>query len=544
MALYRHADSQHHRAWPTLSLAVLRIRRSRLVLYRADLVRFSFQSRYFRADRSVSLHERYAHVTVITRDVHTITYLYQYPSTLHPSVEYLHGRVAEVQNRVHHLWSEVTDGETRTPCLRLRPKGPWASGQVVGEAEYEARIGVIGEAALVEVEAKLLEQEIARMRARAADGGPLWQVTRYFPNSADGQVNSTTTNPTTTSAAELPCYIAVSAYHHLIDGTGGLRLSLALLIPDYPILHAPGLAPRLEDVVPIAPSLPFLLVEAYKEFIDPILPSFLRRTTCWPGEKANGIPNHSPEAQVSIHLPASWIGKLKRAGKANGVTTLHPALEAAFVMALHEVTSRPDMSFDIVSPVNERDASIPDHPEIGGDIFTVVRKTYASSDFPTSPILSEKGDTDDTPFWSLAQSTASHHSSPSARSQGRYMVGMLAYVPDSKNFSSPHAEDPKRRTKTGWEQFFWENVERPSPYRTSVAFSNLGRIHTLPPGCTGMRWAQSAAPFEDAMLACLIGHDEGMEVSVAFRDGCAISRAEVRELLALFKDILRGLVEA
>lgn len=373
----------------------------------------------------------------------------------------------------------------------------------------------MGEVTAAEVEANLIASEIALMRARLADGGPAWQVTRY--------------QDLTDSSA----YIAISAYHHLVDGIGGLQTSLCLLFPErYPLVSSPGLAPRMEDLIRLTPSIPFLLTAIYQEHIAPLLPSFFpHRQHCWPAERVGGNPATFSEAQFAFHIPASWIGLLKSAGQAQGVPTLHPIIEAAFVVALHEVMDSP-AEITALTPLNERDISDPTHPQLGNMISGLVQR-YSHSELSFSLAKED--------IWSIARSTSMHHASTTARKESRYMQGVLAFISDPKSFSSPHGENPDRRTKTGWEELLWSGIERPAPCRASIGISNLGKV-ALPPGCNGMRWSRSATPFDAPLSVSVVGHELGLEVGVAFRDGFAVTGAEVESIVERFKEVLGGLI--
>lgn len=515
-----------------------------------------------RADsRAVSLHERFAYITIIARQAHVITYLYRYPLDELPTAEYLHSAVNRAQRDVHHLWAEVVDGETPRPAIRLRPEGPWPPAEVVRDDMYAAQRRDGEEVKVELVEARLLESEIRRMQARAAEGGPAWQVTRYLPTTGEpgphggaepcgSESGAESGNPFTTPvdhAAAASSYVAISFFHHIIDGSAGLNLSLSLLsgthlIPSY------GLAPRMEDLVRLSPSLPYLAKEAYRELLVPALPSLLRArlsgAQCWPDERVKGNPSTFPEAQETIHLPTSWAAAVKRVGKARGVSTVHPILEAAFVFAMRDVLGT-SMPIDVSTPVNDRDSSNPACPPTAGVMVSALHKVN-----PPLPVPTPSGSTDkassvsDLPaFWATAQGTAKHHASRSARKESRYHIGVLALVPNPKSFSSPHTDNPLRYTKTGWEDFFWSTLERPAPYRDSLVISNLGRIERLPPGCGGMRWTQSAAPFISPLCMQVVGHEAGLEICAAFREGCAVSREEARRILKRFEEIIADLVE-
>jgi hypothetical protein len=238
------------------------------------------------------------------------------------------------------------------------------------------------------------------------------------------------------------------------------------------------------------------------------------------------------------------VAAVKRVGKARGVSTAHPILEAAFVFAMRDVLGM-SMPIDVSTPVNDRDSSTPACPQTAGVMVSALHKVY-----PPLPSPPASGSTDkasvvsDLPaFWTTAQGTAKHHASHSARKDSRYHIGVLALVPNPKSFFSPHTDNPLRRTKTGWEDFFWSTLERPAPYRDSLVISNLGRIERLPPGCSGMRWTQSAAPFISPLCLQIVGHEAGLEICAAFREGCAVSREEVRRILKRFEEIIADLIE-
>ncbi|KAI9634786.1 uncharacterized protein MKK02DRAFT_37662 [Dioszegia hungarica] len=494
--------------------------------------------------RPLSLSERFGYITIIARQAHAITYLYRYSRADLPTIESLSPSVDRAQRDIHHLWAEVVDGETPQPAFRLRPQGPWAALELVRDDTYaEEEDGVGGR---ISVESRLLESEIRRMQGRAGKGGPAWQITRYLPtftargHEAHALTKGGSSGPVDNTAAF--SYLAVSFFHHIIDGSAGLALSLSLL-SGTSLVPAHGLAPRLEDLVRLTPSVPYLIKEAYHELLIPTLPAFMRRklegARCWPGEDVKGNPAIFPEAQETFHLPSAWIAAVKRVGKAHGVHTVHPIVEAAFVSALREVTGT-SMLIDACTPVNDRDAANPATPRTAGVMFSALNKVYAPSLFAASSTATISNAP---AFWAMARDTAQHHLSPSARKQGRYHIGVLGLVPNPKSFSSPHTDNPLRRTKTGWEDFFWSSLERPAPYRDSLVVSNLGRIERLPPGCSGMRWTQSAAPFISPLCLQVVGHEAGLEICAAFREGCAVSREEVRGILKRFEEIIADLIE-
>jgi hypothetical protein len=438
-----------------------------------------------------------------------IAFAYKSISAL-PTKTFLHDRIVALQQLLPHLYAHVVDGRTNKPAWELRPT-PYAPDEILRPDQTIPQLSGSGaESGQLEL---ALKAALACTTSIADEKTPLWQVQRYVPANDTGTA-----------------YLAVWVSHQLADGVGALRLAQAILSPDISTLQTEtSLAPKMEDSVNIKPPVTHLLPVVFQKLLLPSLPSFVQAyfkpTAPWPAERILQSPTQCEEDLLLVQIPGELVSAIKSAGASHGVRTLHPILELAYLASIWAVFSRDKapLLLDGQTPRNER-AAEKGHGQITGN--------YVSS------LHHQVTPTRDSSFWSLAKDCARSLTAEVSLRRGRYAMGMLAYVPDPDNFSSP---DPKR--PTGWEDFFLNQIESEAPYDTSMTISNLGLAH-LPSGAIDIAWAQPASPFIPPLLLDVVGHRSGVSVTVSWREGCVVTRAQVEQMNQTFTELLTRLSKA
>jgi hypothetical protein len=450
---------------------------------------------------AVSLQER---VSVTRRNCgfpHSVTVLITYPSSAQaPSEQHLLMRIGELQAHFPLLHARIVDAKTRSPRFEAREK-PWPAREVLHAESFEAY-----EERAREQEA-LLHAENERMSAQDFDEAPMWRVSVL------------------TSPAFPRTYLAVSAYHEIVDGMGVLLLTRALLgssIDELPYEALPKI-PALEDTMTLKPSIGYLSPIVWRELILPMLPTFLQSllsTRPWPIGMPCKPPMECPWDVSLLSLPPAVFQSLKVAGTAHGVPTLHMILQMAYALAIWHVCGRDLEHFSVESaiPKSERDADL-GHAYCTGNYISVFisRLDLAAAD----------------DFWAATAKLAAFVRSPQGVTQARGAMGMLAYIPDP-------APDQKMRdtpTPTGWEKFMRDKAESPAPYGQALNVSNLGRV-PLPPGAEDIVWAQCASPFISVFGVSILGHEGGLRVATIWREGAAVCREEVKRVEKVFEVVL------
>lgn len=407
-----------------------------------------------------------------------------------PSTDHLLSRITTLLERVPLLGSQICDDLTSNPYFA--PADPaWTSSDILGEEAVRP-----GEDRDIIIRRAITRIETAR-QAR-----PLWQVVRYVAPS--GSV-----------------YLAVSAQHELLDGIGLTRLVSALTAHDISYIPSEGFDITVGMSTPeYKPSVSHLLPIVYREMIVPKLPSwlqyYLRPATSWPAS-IDRHPSTAPWDFSVFSLSPDQLKAVSDAGKRCGVKTLHPILHVAYLQAIRNVygSKAPGTIFIGSSPRNERDTT-QGHSYLAGN--------YSSSVDWTLP--------DSATFWQACLQYSQYLHSSSGISAGRQAMGMLAYLPDSSTSSN----DPKRAT--GWEDHYTTKFEKgENTYSQSLSFSNLGRT-PLPPKATDLVWGFPGSPFAPPISVALVGHERGLRVYTTWRDGCPVTKGEVKAVEEAFKAIL------
>jgi hypothetical protein len=423
-----------------------------------------------------------------------VTFVFTYPSSSDlPSEAFLHDRIAKLQELFPHLYAEIRDGRIWEPYWEVRPS-PWAPRDIL----LEVPIPVAATKDEEDVE-RVLRAEMQRVRKNDYQVAPQWQLARYLP-SEDGRA-----------------HLTVSVAHQLADGIGISRLAIALLSPDISFLQPePSLPPKCEDTLDIRPSATTLVPIVLRKLVLPAFPKFVQNyftpPAVWPGGQILVKPTQCEEDLSVLSLPAELVASAKTAGAANGVKTLQSTLKIAYFAAMWAVL-RPSPEATLLvkgtSPRNERRAEL-GHSYITGNYIGLIDASVTVS--PT------------TSFWSTASSYATSLSDPAAIAHGRTALGMLAYVPNPSNFNST---DPRR--VTGWEDMFLSQAEGDNPFDGSMELSNLGLLQ-LPPGAVDVAWAQPASPFSSPLVVNVVGHKGGIRLGTTWREGCVVTRAQVRRI--------------
>jgi len=408
------------------------------------------------------------------------------------------------------LCSDVVDGRTRQPYFQQRERS-WPHSKILARRSYQTSQDKATE------KHQMMWDEIRRMQKEDVTTRPLWQISIH-----------------TSSAQSSPAYLTLLTDHVVADGIGTIRLVLALLSPDVTHLPYEKLSDdsRLENTIDVRPSYAHLLTAVWTELVLPRLPRFLEQylkpPRPWPDENVALPPMKATPASSSMEIDVDIMNRLKIAGKAQHVPTLHPVLETAFLVAMSSVlqwkgsTESSPFLLRTSSPGSVRDSAL-------GHLYCT-SNYFSSLDYDVSFSPTDS-------FWVEVSRASAYYKSPTARKDGVQVWGLLAYVPDP---------DPSR-TKlnpgpTGWEDHFAAQSQRPNPYRDSFALSNLGCID-LPDGADDLIWCQSSSAFNPPLTVNLVGHKGGLRMTFNWQEGSALSRDQVEDIQRTLKRILYRLVD-
>jgi hypothetical protein len=424
-------------------------------------------------------------------------------------VDTLERRIDKLQKHFPLLHTEVINVHTRQPAFQLR--GQWKGSDVLSTLTYSPHTEKEEEWRV------LLKAEILRIQAEPSSR-PLWQVVRYIPPSSTGDDE---THPR--------AYLALSVDHVLTDGRGGIQLLQSLLAPT--IDHLPyetiNTIPKLEDTHHIKPSALFLLPIAFQELLVPRLPVFMQRYlkpyAVWPSGAVVKPPLDCPGEISVFTLPPDVLAGLKKVGKENGVSTLHPILKLSYgiaIWAVHRQAYDKPFAMSMQTPSSVRDVEGSNHG------YCTANYT-ASQSFRLLPQPS-------TSFWVEAAKIATTLSSPNGKAEALQSMGLLGYLPDPE----PTPESPR----TGWETFLLSKASSLDPFPGSLGFSNLGYVD-LPDGAEDLFWSQVVSPFAPVYEVNVFGCEKGLRVVSIWRDGSGTSRKEVEEVERVWERVLRRLVD-
>lgn len=398
-----------------------------------------------------------------------MTYLYEYPLDQLPARDGLEARAQALGEAWEHLQIVIVDPRSSHPRIAIPVK--WSTA--VRDITLAPNLADVSD---------IMTHELARFSALiSTDDAPQWQVSRLV--LADQSLG----------------YVAVTISHVLADGTGGMRLAETLL-SSTAFSPEPGLAPRMEDYVSTWPRASFALRMAWEElFWKPALNcvpapiSDRLRAEPWPGTHVDAPLERQSRSTVIDLLPAAELAALKAVCKAHDIDTLHPVIQTAFTTALWIIAGRPTQPFKCLVPKRMR-----------GD-----ETTYATGVSITAPLITtQHHDAQD--FMHEARRVAGLLKDPTVLRDGEALMRMINFI----------GKEPSRWGRaegycSGLVEHYYTNT---LPYAFSLSVSNLGKT-TLPAGCSDMVWGQTSFALEVPLAASLIGHEGGLRMSLAYRDG-------------------------
>ncbi|WVR06558.1 hypothetical protein IAU60_003589 [Kwoniella sp. DSM 27419] len=460
-----------------------------------------------RESRDLSLHERYSlarrntgHPAIITAVA-----VYPGPSSL-PSRSFLDRRIQELQQHFPVLYTVIIGHRTTKPRAVLRAQ-PWSTADILSEAPYVAS----PDGRQFE---SLIDSEATRACQLDFPSGPGWQVRRHVRS----------TEPEGGRA-----YITLSLDHIHADGMGLKGLFEALLMDDISSLPYESLSQvsKMEEHVSVKPTLSFMLPIVFHKLLLPHLPhfvqSYFRDVPAWPANNLHAPLVPAPPGYSVFAVDAQEVASLKATSKEHGVKTLHALFKGIIAVAIwarFRHTLEREFLMTAATPRSERKATL-GHPLCTGN--------YVSS----HKVELRPKPSDD--FWTIARGISDELTSPQAIQYGRMSMGMLAYVPDGI-FDQ---DDPLRPTK--WEDFFLTEANTKRPFEASVSVSNLG-LSRLPPGAVDMLWGQNASPYSAAFNIGMIGHEGGIRLFIAWKDGAAVRRQDVEAVEKTMRQMVDRLI--
>jgi hypothetical protein len=134
---------------------------------------------------------------------------------------------------------------------------------------------------------------------------------------------------------------------------------------------------------------------------------------------------------------------------------------------------------------------------------------------------------DQTFSWPQVVKVQSHLSDPYQIAMGDQSIGLLEYLPNVPG---------------GWEG--WLKGLLDEPIADSISFSNLGylgNLSTLDAPLEDVMWAMAPTPYQATLQVNLLGHQDGIRVITAFRDGAIIDNAWVKSVEVEWMKILESL---
>lgn len=194
---------------------------------------------------------------------------------------------------------------------------------------------------------------------------PLWRV------KVHGSQDSTTTTT----------IVTLTIHHAINDGRGSANLFQHLL-GDGDILPRANtdIAPASDSVLPLRPSLAYMLPVVFRELLLPRLPAFVQSyftaTPSWPASMGSVqlSPLSAPKAIQRIVLQDA-IPALKRRGAAHGVKTINSIVFTAAIVTAYAVASQrgegEPVKINASTAINERGA-VSSLPDVGGNYVSSV----------------------------------------------------------------------------------------------------------------------------------------------------------------------------
>lgn len=440
----------------------------------------------------MSEHERYH---IASRNIGTpnpISFVLTYPNAKSlPTHQSLVQRSKALQDQFPLLRSVVRDADTIRPFFQER--GYWPDDLLIREAHYA---NDHSEEILAQEHESMIEHLMAN------DGqNPLWRITTYTNESDNGG----------------KAYFAISGDHCLVDGRGMVNLVKSLFEVDNVPAETIEDVARGEETYNIKPGFWKLLPVILQSKIRPNLPVFLQDRLFsplpWPA-KPIGRGLHSPGIS-RLEIPSSMVDSLKSQGRLHGIKTLHPILLYSYALAVQRCTHKMDMPakcLRVQSPRSMRDVGK------GHGHCTALYLSADSVDL-TYP--------DQTFSWPQVVKVQSHLSDPYQIAMGDQSIGLLEYLPNVPG---------------GWEG--WLKGLPDEPIADSISFSNLGylgNLSTLDAPLEDVMWAMAPTPYQATLQVNLLGHQDGIRVITAFRDGAIIDNAWVKSVEVEWMKILESL---
>ncbi|WVF68845.1 hypothetical protein IAT40_003618 [Kwoniella sp. CBS 6097] len=491
---------------------------------------------------TVSLHERFSLARRNTGYPPIIVIAVAYPdASAIPSTAFLKQRVIKLQQHFPLLWSRIDGERTTKPRLVQLPQ-PWSPEDILSKGVYTPFISnsslgskqdnTEGEGDGQDSSSREKDEEFEALLKSESDrmssdkeilrSSPAWQVRIHTPSSDSSS--------TTTTRA----YLTLAVDHVYTDGRGILSLLQALLLPDISSLPYEKLSsiPKVEDTLPMKPSMGYILPLIFQKIILPMFPSFVqnyfRPISPWPASAIREPPLGCPPGLSVYSIPASDVAAIKTLSKAKGIPTLHGLFKTAFVSAIwaiyrHTATD-PKFVVSASTPRSERDSAL-GHPLCTGNYIS-------SHKIQLEPTATEN-------FWTFAKRISDDLLDPRAISHGRMGLGSLAFVPDGE-LDGEGGKDLLKPTK--WEEFFLNGASSSQPFGESLNLSNLG-VCKLPEGTRDLVWGQYASPFTAALCVAMIGHQGGLRLVTTWREGSAVTKEEIKEVEHVFHRILRRLID-
>lgn len=463
----------------------------------------------------MTYHERYSLMRQNIGFRHIILWVVTYPAASLPPAAELEQRVETLQAAQPILHARLDGTDTNKPCYV--EGAPWPASAIVRQFEGSYS-GSASEESL-----QVYRAELERFSNEPAEG-PMWCLGLYSRPGAER------------------AYLTVAFNHLVIDGRGSSLLLRALRdgskVPKE-TLFSPT---RVDDTVPMSPTLRFLAPIVFRELLLPKFPLWVQapftKDDPWPGHAVQKAPYDVPQDIRLLSLSPEEVKALKLQSKANGVRTLHPLFKAAYMVAIWYVHAqrgttkippvvapeeRPPLRIGAATARDERD------PAVGHSALT---HNYVTSTEVYRVLSGEQR------WWAFASGLAQDLSGDQGLQDGRMTMGLLGHVPD------PDIPKEKRDPllPTGWEQYFHARAGSPTPYRESLTVSNLGLV-PLPPQASDMIWGQTASPYGAPYYANIVGHEGGVRITSTYREGSVTDSEHAEEVHNAMRRILRRVAE-
>ena len=415
---------------------------------------------------------------------------------------------------------------------------------------------------------------------------PLWRITFYTasPTQQPGSVSlgaaaSSKTglhvdgigNASTIAGKGEPAYLAVSVAHELMDGTGLIKLVWALLADDIDVLPYESLwhgrlpAKTSGDIDSwtgwLGQCLPTSISRYFGNTLHvPVtIPSVQDSTvsgqdsSAWPTGHLSPTHNSLPH-RITIHrLPADFVGTLKSLSAYHGVPTLTPVLLIAFLGAVRAVL-KPSGGLTTVIPANDREITPGSAWGTGqytsAHLFELPYVDAATAGAAMAGREGETGDGDgdgegaeggkEVMFWQEARRVALQLAHPESKAQARQNILALDTLANTR--PSKAASGDSDTNSDPFVAFLTQQASSSRPYPQSVSFSNIGKI-PLPPGASGVCVAGTCAVGDPPLEVVLSGtEEEGVVLTLAYKDGAVVAEEEARRVLRVWEGILRRLI--